>query len=467
VIPRLAVVGHPNKGKSSIVATLSEDGDVAISDLPGTTVSRRSFPMTVDGEVLYELIDTPGFQRPRQMLAWLEAHNTSADDRAQAVGRFVAEHAYDPKFHDECELLAPLLEGAGILYVVDGSVPYGKEYESEMEVLRWTGRPRMALINMIGDGDYGDEWRRALDQYFAIVRTFDAVRADAQKRFALLTSFGELSEAWQPALDRAVSVLREDRERRERTSGQEIAALLVEALTLTLTDQVAEDEDAGPAIDRLEARLRAQLTRREQQARRQVEAFYRYTRLELHEAQSAPLDLDLFAQESRELFGLTTRQLVATGTVGGAMAGGGIDLAIGGASLLLGAGIGAVLGGASALFGQDQLAKVKLLGQSLVSRNLTIGPVKDPGLVWVLLGRALLHHRLVSERNHARREALVIEVEQERHLSQTIPEDMHRALAQAFASIRKGSAPQGHAAVAMLIKRLLALTENDGGLAGR
>ena len=35
--PIFAVVGHPNKGKSSIVATLAQDDSVAISSASGTT----------------------------------------------------------------------------------------------------------------------------------------------------------------------------------------------------------------------------------------------------------------------------------------------------------------------------------------------------------------------------------------------------------------------------------------------
>ena len=112
MIPRFAVVGHPNKGKSSIVSTLAEDYDVAIADTPGTTTESRTFPMRVDGEVLYELIDTPGFQRPRQVLAWLQDHSGGAHDRADTVARFVEAHNIDDRFHDECELLAPLVEGA-------------------------------------------------------------------------------------------------------------------------------------------------------------------------------------------------------------------------------------------------------------------------------------------------------------------------------------------------------------------
>src|SRR5690606_16791914 len=155
--PRFAIVGHPNKGKSSIVATLAEDDSVEISPQPGTTTRARSYPMRLDGEILYELIDTPGVQRAREVLEWLESHDRGAGRRAEVVRDFLREHADDRRFHDERELLTPIMDGAGILYVVDGSRPYGRQYEAEMEILRWTGRPRMALINMIGAGDHVDE----------------------------------------------------------------------------------------------------------------------------------------------------------------------------------------------------------------------------------------------------------------------------------------------------------------------
>src|SRR5690606_40574677 len=53
--PKFAIVGHPNKGKSSIVATLAEDDTVAISPEPGTTTRAQAYPMRLDGEILYEL----------------------------------------------------------------------------------------------------------------------------------------------------------------------------------------------------------------------------------------------------------------------------------------------------------------------------------------------------------------------------------------------------------------------------
>ena len=63
--PGFAVVGRPNKGKSSIVATLARDDSVYIDQLSGTTRKTQRFPMRVGHETLYVLHDTPGMQRAR------------------------------------------------------------------------------------------------------------------------------------------------------------------------------------------------------------------------------------------------------------------------------------------------------------------------------------------------------------------------------------------------------------------
>lgn len=453
--PRFAVVGHPNKGKSSIVSTLSEDAAVAIAPLPGTTMAARTFPMRVDGETLYELIDTPGFQRPREVLAWLHERSGGAADRAATVASFVTGHAGDARFHDECELLRPIIEGAGILYVVDGSRPYGAEYEPEMEILRWTGRPRMALINLIAKGDHIDEWQRALDQYFSIVRVFDALHADVSKRFTLLRSFGELHPPWQAAITRAVSALEDDYRRRRERAARAITSLIVDALTLQQSQRIAEDADPAPVVAKAEARLRQGLAERERKIRREVEAIYRHEGAVWEDGAPAPIESDLFSAESEQLFGLSRTQLVATGAMSGALAGGAIDLALGGASLFAVTGLSALAGGISALLGSDRLGKAKVLGQSLGTREITVGPFRDPNLPWVLLGRALLHHEAIAERNHARRDAIVMAVVDGGHRANAIEPVLRKRLAAEFQNLRREGPGADNAPLESLVAELL------------
>ncbi|MEM6708931.1 MAG: GTPase/DUF3482 domain-containing protein [Pseudomonadota bacterium] len=444
--PRFAVIGHPNKGKSSIVATLAEDDSIHVSPMPGTTRKARSFRFEIDGVLQYELIDTPGFQRARELLAWLEARAADADsgaaERPAIVAEFVTAHRDDPRFADECELLSPLVEGAGILYVVDGAKPYGREYELEMEVLRWTGRPRMALINLIGEGDYRAEWREALGQYFSIVREFNAVFADFEKRLELLDGFAALDESWRAPLRAAVAELTRSRERRRQDTAAELASLLAEALTLTQQRAVADDleDESRHALElELTDRLKAGISQREQRWRRSVADLYRH--YELRDAQDSAtarvIDAELFAEETWQLFGLSRQQLVVTGAVSGGVLGSGFDLLLGGSSLMLGASVGAVVGGVGAWFGGDELAKVRLLGQRLGGNTLQVGPVSDPNFPWVLLGRAWTYQHIVSERNHARREALAFDLTQVRHQVDQLPGTLRRKLARCFTRLSR------------------------------
>jgi Domain of unknown function (DUF3482)/50S ribosome-binding GTPase len=409
--PRFAIVGHPNKGKSSIVATLAEDDAVVISPQPGTTTVTTAYPMRVDGEVLYELLDTPGFQRAREVLEWLDLHDKGAGTRVDTVREFLREHRDDPRFHDEIQLLEPLVDGAGILYVVDGSRPYGRQYEAEMEILRRSGRARMALINMIGSGDHVDEWRNALSQYFSIVRVFDAVRADFSKRIELLRTFGAIDEQWAAPLNRAADLLVAERRSRHRRAAAAIAELVASALTATETvalpdpGRQAEVEAAG------REKLLESIRRLEHRERKAVLEIYRHGGLQTQELDGAWLAEDVFSKRSFSVFGLSNAQIAVTGAASGAVAGGAVDVAVGGASLLLGAGIGAAIGAAGTLLGARRLAKTKVLGQPLGGYELSVGPVTDPNLPWVLLSRAVLHARLVAERNHARRDELIVEAE--------------------------------------------------------
>lgn len=463
MIPTFAVVGHPNKGKSSIVATLAEDDDVTISPAPGTTRRANGHTFTIDGEPQYVLIDTPGFQRARGVLDWLETRAGGAHERASNVEQFVAEHEADPRYHDECELLRPIVEGAGILYVVDGAKPYGPEYELEMQVLRWTGRPRMALINLIGDGDYVEEWRQALGQYFSIVRVFDAVHADFGKRVALLRAFAELEESWRVPLERAVAALESERRHRRDRCAAEIAGCLAEVLVMTERGALADDADSGDLQAQLTLRLQNRISAREQAARKVVQSVYRHAALQPDESASAArlLGTELFAKEGWELFGLSHNQLLMSGAISGAVAGVGIDAVLGGATLLLGAGIGAIIGGVGAWFGGDELARVKVLGQSLGGRILQVGPVTSPNFPWVVLGRALVHHRVVSERNHARREVMSLAVSEDQHLMDTIPDDARRVLSALFKRLSSGDANAG--IQAELSTQVGALLEADNG----
>ncbi len=409
-VPRFAVVGHPNKGKSSIVATLAQNDAIAIAMEPGTTRNSDTYALRVDDQVLYELIDTPGFQRPRQALAWMRAHSRSASDRAEAVRAFVIQHAGEARFHDECELLRPIVDGAGILYVVDGSVPWSSENEAEMEILRWSGRPSLALINHIGADDCSAAWEAALGQYFRIVRHFNAVTAPFEEHLGLLRAFGELAPAWREPLERATRHLRQQREQRDRQAVVLVATALAEMLRHVQTATLREGADRDAIARKLREQWREWQRQREQRLRHDVERLYRHNRLQRHEAELAwEADDDLFSERARHAWGVSRVYLATVGFGAGALGGVGIDAITVGHTLGAGALIGGILGATGSVYYAGKLDRLKLGPLSAGGRQARFGPAHDPQFGYVVLGRALEHAWRVAHRNHAGRDPIALE----------------------------------------------------------
>jgi len=487
--PAFAVVGHPNKGKSSIVATLAQDDSVRIGSEAGTTVATRRFPMRVDRAVMYELIDTPGFQRARRMLAELQAREGSAADRPRIVAEFVEQQRGGEKFDAECQLLTPILDGAGIIYVVDGSHPYGPEYEAEMEILRWTGQPSLALINPIESEQYVDAWRDALGQYFRIVRVFNAHTAEFYKRLDLLRAFAQLDDAWRQPLDRAVSVLKEDRRMRHRRAARQIARMIAEAMTLTVEKPLPEDAVMAVHKQELAKRYQDRLRELEQQTQRAVEEIYDHRNVRVRRGDVPVFDdarEDLFHREQWYLFGLSRKQLATLGAGAGAATGGMfgamVDSATGFLSLsavtLASAGVGGAMGGLAAWFWADRLASFRVvvpghdtwIGRRLLGtdkdRVLVYGPTGNRNLPFVLLGRAIEHHARIAGRTHAERGEITIgDAEQAGQLwEEHLDASSRRELDRLFWRAQK-EAGDGKVIEAMVgkVEPMLAKVDGEGG----
>jgi hypothetical protein len=468
--PTFAVVGRVNKGKSSVVSTFIEDDSVRVDPEPGTTRVCTRFPFRADdGRTLCYVVDTPGFEEAPRALTWLREREGTAADRSATVAKFVETFRDSGEFADECALLEPILDGAAVLYVVDASLPYRANYEAEMEILRWTGRPRMALINKIGGDDHVEEWRRALSQYFSVVRMFDAHRSGFVERISLLSAFRELDDAARPAIDEAIGILRADWTRRRERSGRVIAQLVAYAITYTEEHRLGEHESPDPHHREWQEAFLESLRRRERRGRREIETLYRHERLERAESDLAAesFDRDLFAEESRLVFGLDTWQLVRAGAVGGAAIGGTIDAATLGHSFLLGTVIGGVVGGAAAYWGGLKIAEVKVLGQSVGGRVAVVGPVRDANFPWIVLDRAFAHFESVAKRAHAQRDVLEITRPAGKVGASSRFDAAERSrLSAMFSKLRNRAAPASEEAVEALTERVATLLPAAADAAG-
>jgi GTPase Era involved in 16S rRNA processing len=438
--PVFAVVGHPNKGKSSVVATLSQNDAIAIALEPGTTRQCQRYTMKVDGQVLYTLADTPGFQRPRAVLEWLQAHSLSASDRADTVRAFLIQHRDDERYRDECELLTPIMEGAGIIYVVDGSVPYSPAHEAEMTILRWTGRPSLALINSIGADDHSDTWKAALGQFFQVVKQFNAMQAPYEEHLKLLKAFGQLEPDWEEPLETAIEHLQAQRQERKARAAELISRALEDMMGHQQQSVLPPDVAGGEQADaRLRQRWYDHQRRREQQLRKDIETLYQHHRIERQEAALEwHSDHDLFSEKNRQFWGVSRKYMTGAGFGAGAVSGAGIDALTLGGSLGAGALIGGVLGAAGSYFYGDRLAAPLLKTTRLAggTRQRVFGPPQDPQFGYIVMGRAVNHWWSISQRNHAGRSVLELPPT-DAHWLDTLPAEARKAIHRALERGRK------------------------------
>ncbi len=401
--PKFVVVGHPNKGKSSIVATLTLNDTIAISDTPGTTKEARSFYLKKEGKVYYELVDTPGFQRPRKLLKWLKSFgDVSATKRPKLIEKFLKEQCESGEFHDECELLRPITEGGAIIYVVDASKPYSPEYEDEMEILRYTAKPSLAILNYIGQGDYTKEWDAVLGQYFRIVKSFDPLNANIAEHIDLLEALSHVDNQNRAKIKEAIEVLKEFNSQLIESISLTIAKYIKEALSFKI---VKKSHFFKSNPEALKKEFKKEIVNLERKLFDNIKKQLNF-KIDRFTIKSNELNYDIFSQESKEIFGLNKEKLVLISTLSSAAVGGAIDFAVGGHSFFLGSLIGAGIGFAGAMYGYDEISKIKFIGTDTVQ----IGPVEDPNFGFILLNRAVTYAKALLNTTHANKKGVVIEL---------------------------------------------------------
>ncbi len=402
-IPEFAVVGHPNEGKSSVLSTLAEDDSVRISPMPGETRECQTFPVSIDGQEIIRFIDTPGFQNPRKSLQWMQNY-TGRDETL--IRDFIDAHKDDSDFRDDCRLLQPLLRGAGIIFVVDGSRPLRNMDKAEMEILRLTGCPRMAIINCKEkETSWLEKWQSEFRKHFNSIRLFNSCQATYKERIELLESLKSIDQDLQPVLDKVVTAFEQDWQERNNQVVDLLLDFLKEGLGYSHSTPVKAGADEEILKSKLHAKYEKFLRTREKRCQEQMRALYKHNIFNLALPPQSILQEDLFSETTWEFLGLNSTQLIMAGALSGAAVGAGADLAAGGLSVGLFAALGGIVGAAgTALKGKEFLSGTRLLGMRCDEQLLQVGPVKNIQLLFVLLDRQFLFYNHIINWAHGRRD---------------------------------------------------------------
>ncbi|MCH6254945.1 GTPase/DUF3482 domain-containing protein [Puniceicoccaceae bacterium K14] len=400
--PLFAIIGHPNEGKSSVVSTLTENDSIAISSTPGETTRSNTYDAKAQGKTIISFVDTPGFQNPTRCLSWLKENELSG---AAAAKEFINRFSADSQFHHDCELMTPLAQGAGVIFVADASRPLSKVDLQEMEILRLLGLPRAAIINSKSESQQNlEQWKDAFRKNFNAIRVFNAHNANFTERIGLLETLKTIEQDWSPALVAAIQAINEDWGERAQRSAEIISGLLEESLVFTQSKLIANESQSASSQKKLKESYREGLIKLEKRAWADMKNLYRHHKLSIDFDQQSILNEDLFSEKTWQAMGLTQSQLAIAASTIGAGIGLSVDAALSGLSFGVFTAAGALFGGGAALLKGQELSKMKVNHVPLGGLKLTIGPNRNEQFPFILLDRALLFHRVASNWAHAKQE---------------------------------------------------------------
>lgn len=448
--PTFAVVGAVNHGKSSVVSTLAENDQIRISSMPGETVSVHRFWL-LDLSIF---IDTPGFQNALAAIEELKVAEQS-ENPIEVFRAFLERHRGDADFEAECQLLQPIVDGAGIVYVVDASEPLLELHKAEMRILKLTGRPRMAIINRTGPEDHSAAWKRELDWNFNVVREFNAHHATFEDRLRLLKRLAGLAPVWERQLEKAVARYQQEWETRIADGAEIIASMLADCLQHE-ESALLSDPSRRPQLEReLIERYQAWIVSREARAHRDLIELFRHRLVKPESGGGDLFEEGLFSDRTWTAFGCSQGQLVVLGAMSGAALGVLGDVALGGHSLGIFAVGGAAAGASSAFlvgkarpeFEVELPAQLRFFGRKLkvAGTTLRIPPYRAVNFPWILIDRALAVFNYALHRAHARRDDERINSEHEKKRLVELgaatdhwPEQTRRECQRHFVAIRRG-----------------------------
>ena len=218
--PKIAFIGKPNNGKSSIISALTMDDRIKIAPEAGTTRQVNEYIYKDrDKNTIAIFYDTPGFEHPKKIYEYLQKH-TIAD---------AIKHFSDEKYKKDVEILKAVNNSDVLSFVVDSSnIPDIHTHGYEIGILNLSKRPSVVVLNPHAEEDKNAEWKDFLKKFNLVkIIEFNPLKSG----FVQINRFFETLEKFHPDIKELKKWHKEDFENRLNRSFELIADKIYELVT--------------------------------------------------------------------------------------------------------------------------------------------------------------------------------------------------------------------------------------------
>jgi len=398
---RIAVVGHANAGKTSLLRTLTRRVNFGeVSERPGTTRHVEAIDLQVDGAAAVRFFDTPGLEDAVALREHIDALDKTATP-PERIRLFLQGPEAHGVFEQEAKVLRALLDVDAAFLVIDAREPVLPKFRAEIELLNACARPVMPVLNFVRHVESREAaWRELLSAYgLHVVVRFDAAAPFVGAERELYRDLATLLRDRRAQLDRVAAALEAEFAQRRQAAASRIAELLVDAASMRRTASAAQFADV-PTRQQLIASLQKTVFDKAQRCADDLLALYGFREGDADEAALPLLEgrwaMDFFNPEALKDAGILLGKGVAVGAAVGVVA----DLALAGLSLGAGAALGGAIGGAVSQglgpFGRKLVNKLRDV------HELTV----EDGVLFVLAAWQLELLRALELRGHAATERI-------------------------------------------------------------
>jgi len=374
----IAVVGHTNTGKTSLLRTLARDaGFGEVANAPATTRQVEGIALAVGGQPAIELYDTPGLEQASEVYELLQEGTGGRHDGPDRIQNFLRQHSVGP-MEQEARVLSQVLESEAVVYVIDAREPVLEKYQDELAVLAMTARPVLPVLNFVAlDQARPDEWTKALARVgLHTVAAFDTVVFEPEAETRLWNSLAGLVSRHQGIINGLIKDRSRDTRWRHQAARQRSAEFLVDAAAARQRVR-RDDEDARAAGL---ADLKHRIGEGERACLRDLVELFRFTADDWEKGVVPELTgegaVDLADPEKLRQLGVSSGKYAGSGAAAGAV----FDLSTGGLSLGAGTLVGTLAGAGVAGIGNFR----NELGDRLTGYQ-SLAP--EPALVCLLFVR--------------------------------------------------------------------------------
>lgn len=185
-ILKIAIIGNPNQGKTSLVANLAYNDSLKISKKSGETQKSAKSSLLIDNEVIYELYDTPGFHNTEDIRD--DLLESSSQDINSILRKCIEEKKNDSRFALDIEILEVLIKSDIIIYVVDCS-EYSAASKPALDIIKIMNKPSFIIFNNKEEIHKNDSWNDIIDNYFLSSYNYNVLNSNFDDKLNIFKLF--------------------------------------------------------------------------------------------------------------------------------------------------------------------------------------------------------------------------------------------------------------------------------------